>query len=161
MWVLDRGAGRARVMVVVDGGPTSQRVPGISGRTVTELLVSRDGSRLVAVVRGRKADRVVSTRIRHDMAGGILGFTPPQVLPLPEEGSPRIRDIGWRTPTSISVLRDINDDLSLVRTFSVDGSPGKIVTGAQPSSAAASARSSPRPSTAARCWPSAAGPSRA
>ena len=127
MWVLDRNAGRARVTVVVDGTAIEQRVPGVSGRKVTEVLVSRDGSRLVAVVRGRKADRVVSTRIRHDMAGGILGFTPPQVLPLPEEGSPRIRDIGWRTPTSISVLRTFTDDLSLVRTFSVDGSPGEIV----------------------------------
>ncbi len=129
MWVLDRGAGRARVMVVVDGNANEVRVPGVSGRTVTELLVSRDGSRLLAVVRGRKADTVVSTRIRHDMAGGILGFTPVQELPLPEEGSPRIRDIAWRSPTSISVLRGINDELSLVRTVSVDGAPGNVVTG--------------------------------
>ena len=103
-------------------------VPGLTGRTVTRLLVSRDGSRLVAVVRGRKTDRVVSTRVLHDTAGGILGFTPLQVLPVPAEGSPRIRDIGWRTPTSISVLRNLNDELSLVRTVSVDGAPGDVET---------------------------------
>lgn len=128
-WVLDRGAGRARVIVAVDGVPTVMDVPGVSGRSVTKLLVSRDGSRLVAVVRGARTDRVVATRIRHDQAGTILGFTPVQVLPLPAEGSPRIRDIGWRSPTSISVLSDINDDLSAVRTISVDGAPGEIVTG--------------------------------
>ncbi|HEV2798806.1 MAG TPA: LpqB family beta-propeller domain-containing protein [Nocardioides sp.] len=128
VWVLDRGAGRATVVVVADGVSTPVRVPGLTGRTVTRLLVSRDGTRLVAVVRGRKTDRVVATRVRHDAAGGILGFTPPQVLPLPEEGSPRIRDIGWRSPTSISVLRTFTDDLSLVRTVSVDGSPGTVET---------------------------------
>ena len=128
VWVLDRDAGQARVVVVVDGVATPLQVPGVTGRTVTRLLVSRDGSRLVAVVRGQKTDRVVSTRVLHDAAGGILGFTPPQVLPVPAEGSTRIRDIGWRTPTSISVLRNLNEELSLVRTVSVDGSPGDVET---------------------------------
>jgi hypothetical protein len=127
--VLDRSAGRARVTVVVDGEAKTETVPGVSGHTVTELLVSRDGSRLVAVVRGRKVDRVVTTRILHDAAGAILGFTPIQTLPLPEEGSQRIRDIGWRSPTSISVLRNINSEYSVVRTVSVDGAPGDVLTG--------------------------------
>jgi hypothetical protein len=129
VWVLDRTSGRARVIVVVDGSASLVTVPGVTGRTVLKLLVSRDGSRLVAVVRGRKTDRVVSTRILHDTVGGILGFAPIQVLPLPEEGSPRIRDIGWRTPTTVSVLSDASNGFSQVRTFSVDGAPGEIVTG--------------------------------
>ena len=127
-WVLDRGAGRARVIVAVDGVASVVDVPGVSGRRATKLLVSRDGSRLVAVVRGKKGARVVATRIKHDQAGAILGFTPRQVLPLPTEGSPRIRDIGWRSPTSISVLSGISD-LSQVRTISVEGAPEEIVTG--------------------------------
>ena len=140
VWVLDRSRGRAQVIVVVDGVAEPVEVPGLTGRNVTKLLVSRDGTRLVAVVRGRTADRVVSARIRHDVAGAILGFTPPRVLPLPEDLGPRIRDIGWRSPTSISVLSDIADDNnppapttatanSQVRTISVDGSPGEITTG--------------------------------
>ena len=129
IWVLDRGAGRARVILVADGVTSVRQVPGLSGRTVTKLLVSRDGSRLVAVIRGPKSDRVVSTRIRHDAAGVVLGFTPLRTLPLPAVGSPRIRDIGWRSPTTISVLSDINEDFSQVRTLSVDGAPGEIATG--------------------------------
>jgi hypothetical protein len=129
IWVLDRNGGRARVILAVEDATAVADVPGLSGRTVTKLLVSRDGTRLVAVVRGRKADRVVSTRIRHDTEGGTIGFTPLQVLPLPAEGSPRIRDITWRSPTTISVLSDINDEFSRVRTLSVDGSPGEIATG--------------------------------
>lgn len=129
IWVLDRGAGQARVVLVVDGVASAEDVPGISGRNVTQLLVSRDGSRLVAVVRGRKADRVVSTRVRHDADGGVIGFTPVQTLPLPSEGSPRIRDIGWRSPTSILVLSNLADESSEVRAVSVDGAPGELSSG--------------------------------
>ncbi|KRE92975.1 hypothetical protein ASG76_16180 [Nocardioides sp. Soil774] len=129
IWLLDRGAGRARVVVVTDGSAVPVDVPGLTGRAVTQLLVSRDGSRLVAVVRGAKADRVVSARVRHDMAGAVVGFTPVVTLPLPAEGSPRIRDIGWRSPTTVAVLRDLTEDLSEVRTVSVDGSPGEIGSG--------------------------------
>lgn len=128
IWVLDRGAGRARVVQVADGVAAEIVVPGLTGRRLTELIVSRDGSRLVAVVRGAKADRVVSVRVRHDAAGTVLGFTPPRRLPLPTEDTVRIRDVAWRSPTTVSVLSDINEDFSQVRTISVDGSPGGIST---------------------------------
>ncbi len=129
IWALDRNAGSARVILVVDDASALAEIPGLSGRTVTKLLVSRDGSRLVAVIRGRSVDRVVVTRIRRDTDGAVLGFTPLVTLPLPADGSPRIRDIGWRSPTTVSVLNDITDDFSQVRTLSVDGSPGEIATG--------------------------------
>lgn len=129
IWLLDRGAGRARVIVVVDGSAREVDVPGITGRPARSLLVSRDGSRLVAVVRGTRADRVVSARVRQDAAGTVLGGTPVRTLPRPTEGSPRIRDIGWRSPTAVSVLSDITEDLSEVRTISVDGAPGEVASG--------------------------------
>jgi hypothetical protein len=128
IWVLDRGAGRARVVQVTEDGAAEVVVAGLTGRRVTELVVSRDGSRLVAVVRGRKADRVVSVRVRHDAAGTVLGFTPPRSLPLPTEDATRVRDVAWRSPTTVSVLSDINEDFSQVRTISVDGAPGGIST---------------------------------
>jgi hypothetical protein len=128
-WVLDRAQGRARVYVVGDEGAAEVGVPGVSGQDVTDLLVSRDGTRLVAVLRGRKADRVVAARIRQDAAGRVLGALPAVTLALPEEDSARIRDVAWRTPTTVSVvLSDITDDLSQVRTLSVDGAPGEIAT---------------------------------
>lgn len=126
IWVLDRNFASARVILAVDGVARDVVVPGLTGRDVTKLLVSRDGSRLVAVVRGRKVDRVVVSRVRHDAAGSIVGFTPLQTLPLPAEGSPRIADIGWRSPTSVSVLNDLTDESSQVRTLSVDGAPGEL-----------------------------------
>lgn len=127
-WVLDRNAGRARILLAEDGTARVVDVPGLSGRTLTKLLVSRDGSRLVAVIRGRTADRLVATRIRHDSEGTTIGFTPLRTIPLPTDEIQRIRDIAWRSPTAISVLK-ATDDFSQVRTLSVDGSPGEITTG--------------------------------
>ncbi len=127
-WVLDRNAGQARIILAEDDTARVVDVPGTSGLTLTKLLVSRDGSRLVAVIRGRTADRVVSTRIRHDREGGTIGFTPLRTIPLSTDGIQRIRDIAWRSPTTISMLM-ATDDFSQVRTLSVDGSPGEITTG--------------------------------
>ena len=129
IWVLDRNDGRARVFQVVDGVAEERTVPGLSGRRLTELIASRDGSRLVAVVRTGKADRVVSVRVRHDTGGAVVGFTAPQRLAESTEVTARIRDIAWRSPTTVSVLRDIiTEGLSQVRTVSVDGAPGEIST---------------------------------
>jgi len=129
IWVLDRNGGRARVLLVVDGQAREVTVPGVTRHPVTKILVSRDGSRLIAVIRGPKTDQVVASRIQHDDAGRVLGLTTPQVLPLPAEGRSRVRDIGWRSPTTVSVLSDITENLSGIRTVSVDGSPGEIATG--------------------------------
>ena len=128
IWLADRAGGRARISVVVGNRPRTIEVPGISGRQVRHLLVSRDGSRLVAVVRTRQGDVVVASRVLHDDRGRVLRATRAQRLAVdPEEGGV-IRDIGWRSPTSISVLTDITDDLSQVRTVSVDGAPGELAT---------------------------------
>jgi hypothetical protein len=35
----------------------------------------------------------------------------------------QIRDLGWRSPTEIAMVSALTDELSEVRTFSVDGSP--------------------------------------
>jgi hypothetical protein len=90
--------------------------------------VSRDGSRLVAVVAGADGDRVVAARVRHDDAGRVLGAARARRLAYEPDGSGQVRDVAWRTPTTVSVLSDITEDLSQVRTVSVDGAPGEVVT---------------------------------
>ena len=48
---------------------------------------------------------------------------------MPHDSSrPRIRDVAWRSPTAVSVLSDINDELAQIRTVSVDGAPGEVAT---------------------------------
>ena len=127
MWLVDRAGGRARVLVVNGTQARTVQVPGVSGRDVEQLLVSRDGSRLVAVVSDEDGDRVVAGRILHDDSGRVLGATRARTLAYEPDASGQVRDIAWRTPTAVSVLSDITDDLSQVRTVSVDGAPGEIV----------------------------------
>ncbi|WP_457208754.1 LpqB family beta-propeller domain-containing protein, partial [Nocardioides sp. P5_C9_2] len=128
MWLVDRNGGHARVLVVTGTRARSVDVPGVTGRDVERLLVSRDGSRLVAVVATPSGDRVVAGRILHDDQGRVLGATQAQELAYQPDASGQVRDIAWRSTTTVSVLSDITDDLSQVRTVSVDGAPGEVVT---------------------------------
>ncbi len=128
IWLADKARGGAVISIVIgDQPPRAIEVPGVSGRDVRHLLVSRDGSRLLAVVRTPQGDRVVASRILHNDEGGVLRATRAVVLDFePDAATSAIRDIGWRSPTSVSVLTDITDDLSQVETISVDGSPGEL-----------------------------------
>jgi hypothetical protein len=125
MWLLDRADGRARVLLVVGERVRPIRVPGLTGRDVQRLLVSRDGTRLVAVVDGRRGDQVVVARVLRDGQGRVLRTTRARAIPL-DDVPTEVRDIGWQTPSTLSVLSGITDDLSQVRTISVDGAPGYL-----------------------------------
>ena len=124
LWLVDRGDGAARVSVLVEGQPRELRVPGVTGEQVSRFLVSPDGTRLVALVRGARSDSVVVVRVLHDAQGRVLGTGEPRVLDLGDGASSRIRDIGWRSLTSITVLNRITGELAQVLTVSVDGAPG-------------------------------------
>ncbi len=128
IWLADRAGGRAAISVVVGEQPPRQvNVPGVSGRDVRHLLVSRDGSRLIAVVRTANGDRVVASRILHTESGRVLRAGRAVELDFePDAVGAVIRDIGWRSPTAISVLTDTPQLLSQVETISVEGAPGDL-----------------------------------
>lgn len=131
IWLADRTVEGAAISVVVgDQPPRPIDVPGISGRDIRHLLVSRDGSRLVAVVSTPKGDRILASRILHSEAGRVLRATRAVLLDfVPDSANQLVRDIGWRSPTTISVLTDITEALSLVETISADGAPGDLSIG--------------------------------
>jgi hypothetical protein len=126
MWLIDRARAGALVSLVVDGRPQLVEVPGISGEQVRHFLVSRDGSRLLAVVRRARGDVVVASRIQYDERGSLLAATAGRRLPWPTQGRPRILDLAWQTPTSVAVLYPVVRGLRQVRTLSVDGSPSAL-----------------------------------
>ena len=128
VWVVAAGPNGARVFVIDGKRQREVQVRGISGRDVVHFLVSRDGSRFVAVIRGRQADRVVSARVRYDGRGRLLGLNAGSVIPLDLSGTKRIKDLGWRTATTWSVLAAITPELHQVLTHSVDGAPMAIAS---------------------------------
>jgi hypothetical protein len=125
LWVLDRTRSGARVSVVRTSGTGSSaatvRAPGITGADVERLLVSRDGTRLVALVRRGARAVVLLARVVRDDRGRVQRVVGTRRLPV--DGSGAIRDLSWRTPSSVAVLRTQQGRSSLV-VAEVDGSSG-------------------------------------
>lgn len=126
LWLLDRASGGAQISVVDDDRPRTIEIEGISGRRASHVLVSRDGSRLVAVIDRGGRDRIVVSRLRYDVRGRALGGTPARPIGWEEQGRLSVVDIGWASPTSIVVAHRIGGDLYQVRTLSVDGAPAGL-----------------------------------
>ncbi len=122
LWDIERSPRGARVLVVTGGEAHRVRIPGVTGELVKGFMVSRDGSRLVAVVRGQSSDRLVVSRIRYDAQGRALGGIDFRRLPWQAGGSPRITDIGWGSPTTVYVLHQLTHQYAEVRQIAVDGS---------------------------------------
>jgi len=135
LWLVDRTPTGARVTLVEGTGkPRLVDVPGVSGERVRHVLVSRDGSRLLSVVRRsprvggetrRTRDELVASRVQYDDRGNLIAVQPAQRLPWPTGERPRIKDIAWRTPTSVAVLYPVRNVVQ-VRAIVVDGSPASL-----------------------------------
>jgi hypothetical protein len=122
LWDVQDLPGGARVLYVVHGRRHLLRVPGVTGHNVRRFLISRDGSRLVAVVRGRHSDHLVVSRLRYDTDGRPVGATPARRLPWTVGHDARIRDIGWTSPTTVAVLEQPTRTTADVRILDIDGS---------------------------------------
>lgn len=126
LWMVDNRETGARVSYLGRRGPVSLRVRGITGRDVRRFLVSRDGSRLVAVVHRAGGDRLMVSRIQHDGNGRVIDATRAQEIAWEGESGLRIRDIGWSSPSSLAVLHRVASELFELRTLAVDGAPSGV-----------------------------------
>jgi hypothetical protein len=124
LWEVDRRSSGA-VVYFLDrrtGEMQPLHVEGISGEDVKRFLVSRDGSRLIAVIReDAENDSIVVSRIRTTGDGEVMRALSAEHITDPENPDGQIRDIAWRSPTSIAVLQPVAHELFQVRTASIDG----------------------------------------
>lgn len=126
LWLVDRTPLGAVVQWYAGERSGVVEVPGASGLQVTELVVSRDGTRLVVVVRGPRGDSLRVARIRTDAEGGVAGVTRARALAIEDDASRRIRDVAWSSTTTLAVLNRLTDVSAKVVTVGVDGSPGGL-----------------------------------
>lgn len=126
LWLVDRGAGSATVLYREDSRLRGLRVPGITGQDVSSFLVSRDGSRFVAVVRRPGGDRLLVSRIVHDEDGRVRRALPARSLVLDRAGPRPIRDLAWADPTTVVALTRVAGQFWEVRSVSVDGAPPSL-----------------------------------
>lgn len=121
IWLVDRTASGARVSTVHGTRVDSVRVPGLTGERVQSFVVSRDGTRLVAVLRRDGQDVLVVSRIQHAARGRVIGATRVERLGAGDADVP-IRDIAWSMPDRVAVLAPLSAEISEVARVSVDGS---------------------------------------
>ena len=133
VWILDRTASGAQLAVVRAGVPRVVQVPGLSGHAVVRMVLSRDGTRLVAQLRENGRDSLVISRVERDHRGRVRRVSPATPLPLPGEGGAVIHGLAWRTPSSVAVLVSPSSGASQLLAVKVDGSaaPEEVNTNAE------------------------------
>ena len=103
LWVVDRTAEGAAVLVRRSGALTELPAPGLAGRRVVAASLSRDGSRLAAVRRTAGGPQVVVARVLRAVRGTPVRLTPARPVStgvsLTRPGS-----LGWRDPTTVAVV---------------------------------------------------------
>jgi len=92
---------------------------------VRSFVVSRDGTRLVAVVRRAAGDELVVSRIAHNRRGRVLWATPARSISEAPDGDLPVRAIAWRGTTSLAILSPFTGTGSpaQLQGASIDGSP--------------------------------------
>lgn len=127
IWLVDRTATGARVLVVEKAGVRAVSIPGLGGERVLGASLSRDGTRLALTVRGEGGgpSRLLLARVVRRDAGQPVRLTRPVGLasPGPLEGG---ADLGWRDPTTVAVLTRPTDSTSEVALAAIDGSSGSV-----------------------------------
>jgi Lipoprotein LpqB beta-propeller domain/Sporulation and spore germination len=128
LWLLDRRRGSGAVISVVVGDVrTPVAVPGVSGGIVKSFLVSRDGSRLVAVLDLGTSDAIMVSRILHDDEGNVVGATRGRVI---AEGTTesrlRVSAIGWRSAIVLTLAARVTEDRDELLFLSIDGGPSNL-----------------------------------
>ncbi len=124
LWEIDRRPEGSVVHYLQGNRMRTLDVDGISGADVKDFLVSRDGSRLIAVLRSDgQNDAIVVSRILTSGNGRVVRALPAVNVTDPDDLDGQIRDIAWRSPTSIVVLHPVSRSLFQVRSATVDGAP--------------------------------------
>jgi hypothetical protein len=122
LWGVDRTPGGARVFYIDEaGGRHVVTVPGVSRTDVVRFLVSRDGTRLIAVRREGDGDRLLVSRLRSDDEGRITSASAAIQISPTENAPMRIKDVAWSSPTTVLMLHRLSG-VTQLRSTVVDGS---------------------------------------
>jgi hypothetical protein len=126
LWIMDNGPAGARISLFAKGELEEVDVAGLTGEDVRAFVMSRDGTRLAAVVDDGGQDHVVLSRVERSASGRVRSVTAATRIPLAALGVTRVRDLAWRTPGSLALLTAPTADTSQVLVVKVDGSSTAI-----------------------------------
>ena len=130
LWLVERTAVGSRVLVGSASGVRPITAPGLESETVLAAALSRDGTRLVAAVEGRRPGstagaRLVLLRVVRGLAEVPQRLTPARPVTTAEPLI-RVLDVGWRDPTTVAALTRPSRTTSQVLLAAVDGSTASV-----------------------------------
>jgi len=123
LWVVDRTKTGARVFVSTGNRTQRVKAPGVTSEQVLSFAISRDGTRMAAVVKERGSVRLVIALIDRRAADPAdVTVTPAISVFGPEVTFSGDNNLAWSSPTSVVVLA--NEDGGDLQPFdvSIDGS---------------------------------------
>jgi len=143
LWIVDNTGDGAVVATATARGSRPVDVPGISGREVLGFAVSRDGTRLAAIVRDGEQSRLVISLVDRDAdAPAQVSLSAADSIATPGLTFSSTGDVAWMSPISLAVLaNDEGGDLQPLE-IRIDGSDLSTFDGflpVRPTSLAASA----------------------
>ncbi|MFY9913315.1 MAG: LpqB family beta-propeller domain-containing protein [Nocardioidaceae bacterium] len=123
LWLVDNRPDGARLFVANSSGTKEVDAPGLTGKAVHSIAVSRDGVRLAAVV-GRTGHRhlVISVIDRDPQAPATLSLRAAQRVVTAGIPPQRVSSVSWFSPTSVAALGDVVGGQPEPSEFSIDGS---------------------------------------
>ncbi len=123
LWVVDRRASGARLLVVRSGNVRTLSAPEVSGSDVAGFALSRDGTRLATLVRRDGRDLVQISRVERDPRGRVTRVGPAAATGAGSDpGTGRVTGIAWQDSASVAVLSAPSPGVSQMLLVKVDGS---------------------------------------
>ncbi|MEQ7128863.1 LpqB family beta-propeller domain-containing protein [Actinopolymorpha sp. B11F2] len=117
LWLVDRRAGRSSIVVVDDHDEVSTVVaPGLTGRNVLALKVSREGARVATLVEQDGVTRLLMGRIERGDSIAIRGLREVPVA------MTSMSDLAWSDFDQVAVIGSDEESASRPALVSVDGS---------------------------------------
>lgn len=128
LWVLDRTPSGARINVVerVGNGFRAREVdvPGVTGRSVSAITLTNEGTRLVAALGDRRNPAVRVNPIMRDGSGRTQRLLEPRTVQVTGTDLGPVRDVGMVDPTTLALLTRPPGSADRVVFVQIDGSPG-------------------------------------
>jgi hypothetical protein len=125
LWVADNRRDGGHLYTATDAGTREVKAPGIDGRQIGSIAVSRDGIRLAAVV-GRGKDReLLIAVIDRDPADPktVVSLRRAQLVRTVDGSTGGISSATWISPTSIAALVDDAGGPPEPTEIRIDGAP--------------------------------------
>jgi Lipoprotein LpqB beta-propeller domain/Sporulation and spore germination len=133
LWLVDARPTGAVLYAVTANGARRVAAPGIDGRDVKALAVSRDGVRLAAIVqRGSTSSLVVSEIDRNSAHPAAVRLSAARPVVSPGFAVRRLHDLAWESPTTLLVLASEQRGNPLPFEVSIDGSNASALGGFLP-----------------------------